>query len=551
MGSIVAELAEKLTSATNSFDIDEQTLYVNTAADTVGIGTNSPDGKLSVHQSGTGDIFNLYDGTTNILTVVDGGALTHKGAITVGVDDTGHDVKFFGATSGKYMLWDESADSLIVDGKVGIGTSAPQTLTHINKSSTTSFSAGNASWHDLLISNGGTATDHAAGIVFIVSSTGTGYNANAGTGIAAVKNGDSSDYGADMVFITRPQSAAAEERMRITDDGNVGIGTTSPSESLTNRGNIFIETNSTSADSGGGLFWHSTTSGWSTTSAHAAIYGKRTDASNGYLRFDTRQSGTTQEAMRINSSGQLLIGKTTNSITTAGTAISSILGVRAAVDGNIGLLINRLTDDGNLIDLRQDDTTVGTIGSTSADALYIATPKGSDSGIRFDSTYIAPATTTGSNRDDALNWGYSSSRWDNIYATNGTIETSDRNEKQDIEELSEAEQRVAVVAKGLLRKFRWKSAVDKKGDGARIHFGIIAQDLKTAFEAEGLDAGRYGMFIHSEWWESEETYTDDDGVEKTRINTYDTEEEAPEGAIKKDRMGVRYSELLSFIISAI
>ena len=42
------------------------------------------------------------------------GASTLIGALTVGVDDTGHDVKLFGATSGKYMLWDESADSLIL-----------------------------------------------------------------------------------------------------------------------------------------------------------------------------------------------------------------------------------------------------------------------------------------------------------------------------------------------------------------------------------------------------------------------------------------------------
>lgn len=43
---------------------------------------------------------------------------TFKGAVTVGVDDTGHDVKFFGATSGKYMEWDESADALIVSGTI-------------------------------------------------------------------------------------------------------------------------------------------------------------------------------------------------------------------------------------------------------------------------------------------------------------------------------------------------------------------------------------------------------------------------------------------------
>jgi len=39
-------------------------------------------------------------------------ALKVVGAVTVGVDDTGHDVKFFGATAGQYMLWDQSADEL-------------------------------------------------------------------------------------------------------------------------------------------------------------------------------------------------------------------------------------------------------------------------------------------------------------------------------------------------------------------------------------------------------------------------------------------------------
>ncbi len=75
-----------------------------------------------------------------------------------------------------------------------------------------------------------------------------------------------------------------------------------------------------------------------------------------------------------------------------------------------------------------------------------------------------------------------------VFAKAGSINTSDRNEKQDIEELSDAEKRVAVAAKGLLRKYRWKSAVAEKGDDARIHFGIIAQDLQDAFSAEGLNA---------------------------------------------------------------
>ena len=45
-------------------------------------------------------------------------AYVTKTALTMGVDDTGVDVKFFGATSGSYLLWDESADALLLKGTV-------------------------------------------------------------------------------------------------------------------------------------------------------------------------------------------------------------------------------------------------------------------------------------------------------------------------------------------------------------------------------------------------------------------------------------------------
>jgi hypothetical protein len=156
--------------------------------------------------------------------------------------------------------------------------------------------------------------------------------------------------------------------------------------------------------------------------------------------------------------------------------------------------------------------------------------------------------------------GAASARFDDVHATNGTIQTSDINEKQDIEELTDAEQRVAVACKGLMRKFRWKDAVAEKGEAARTHFGIIAQDLQAAFAAESLDAGKYAMFISSTWWEHQVEVPaveadDEKGIEAvdayTRTDTYSTEEEAPEDATQKTRLGVRYSELLAFIIAAI
>ena len=198
--------------------------------------------------------------------------------------------------------------------------------------------------------------------------------------------------------------------------------------------------------------------------------------------------------------------------------------------------INKVFYDGSIVDFRKDGTLVGSIGNLDSDTIFIqggnafwgatfTTPQSGGNGLRMidNGSTVRKFSPT---LDNTYDLGGSSDRFDDIYATNGTIQTSDFNEKQDIAELSDAEQRVAVACKGLLRKFRWKDSVAEKGDEARTHFGIIAQDLQAAFAAEGLDAGDYAMFISTTW----------------------TDEETNE---EKTRMGVRYSELLAFIIAAI
>jgi cytoskeletal protein CcmA (bactofilin family) len=60
------------------------------------------------------------DGTTNLDAVDIDGAVQVDAAVTVGVDDTGYDVKFFGATASAYMLWDASTDDLVLAGAAGI-----------------------------------------------------------------------------------------------------------------------------------------------------------------------------------------------------------------------------------------------------------------------------------------------------------------------------------------------------------------------------------------------------------------------------------------------
>jgi hypothetical protein len=229
--------------------------------------------------------------------------------------------------------------------------------------------------------------------------------------------------------------------------------------------------------------------------------------------------------MRIDSSGNLLVGKTSAGSSVVGQELRANGYNVFTRDGDTPLELYRKTSDGSLLNFTKDGTTSGSIGTLSGDLNIGSGDTGLDFSAGLDAIMPYNPSTNGL-RDNTIDLGQSSVRFDDIYATNGTIQTSDRNEKQDIEALSDAEQRVAVAAKGLLRKFRWRSSVAENGDDARIHFGIIAQDLQAAFEAEGLDAGRYAMFT-SNTWTDEET-----GEERTRL-------------------GVRYSELLAFIISAI
>ena len=145
-------------------------------------------------------------------------------------------------------------------------------------------------------------------------------------------------------------------------------------------------------------------------------------------------------------------------------------------------------------------------------------------GLLFHASDVRPRDN-GVVVDNSIDLGDGSARFDDIFATNTTISTSDENEKQDIRDATDAEKKVAVAIKSLFKMFKWKSAVTAKGDDARLHFGVIAQNVETAFKNEGLDPEKYALFCKDTW-------TDNDGNEQVRL-------------------GVRYCELLAFVISTL
>lgn len=144
--------------------------------------------------------------------------------------------------------------------------------------------------------------------------------------------------------------------------------------------------------------------------------------------------------------------------------------------------------------------------------------------------------------DNAYSLGTGTYRASVIYAATGTINTSDAREKQQVRTLTYAERDVAVKCKNLIRAFKWNDAVDKKGAAARVHFGVIAQDIKDIFEADNLDPDEYALFCYDEW------------EEQPRI--VDVDSEGNEVVVQEyraagNRYGIRYDQLLAFIISAL
>jgi hypothetical protein len=80
-------------------------------------GTHTATGiNIAVSSADTNYALITAGGNVGISTAAPASVLHVTGTVQVGVDDTGHDVKFFGATSGQYMLWDESADELALVG---------------------------------------------------------------------------------------------------------------------------------------------------------------------------------------------------------------------------------------------------------------------------------------------------------------------------------------------------------------------------------------------------------------------------------------------------
>ena len=160
-GTVTAnENVMSLATAGVTFNVPTITLGDATAEDTkLVFDGNAQDFYIGLDDSADDLLIGLGStvGTTPIISLDENKLSTFSGAITVGVNDTGHDVKLFGATSGSYALWDESADDLnLIASGLGIGT-AKDLGVGIHIRTADSSGSANSGCDELVIENNGPA----------------------------------------------------------------------------------------------------------------------------------------------------------------------------------------------------------------------------------------------------------------------------------------------------------------------------------------------------------------------------------------------------------
>ena len=365
-------------------------------------------------------------------------------------------------------------NTLFVDStnnRVGVGTILPSNALHVNSGTTnqaalfessdatvqvafadnstaTYFPALGAAGQDLFLKGGGSASRHMTidsignvGIGVVPSATGGGYKALQlglmtnwafpstgsayrsynlyydGTNRKYITTGTAHEYeqsSAGHVFSTAASGTAGtnvtlSEAMRIDSSGLVGINNTSPSSMYFN--NLVIGSGSGSQ----GITLYS-----GTASDGTLAFGDSTSGSEryrGYVQYGHAEDklifGTSAtERMRIDASGNLLVGRTDTNVNTVGALIGASGYNYFTRDGGYAALFNRKTSDGEIVQFRKDGTTVGSIGTYNAAHIYFA---GSNTGLKPGNNVIYATTSSGSATDNTTDIGASSYRFKDLY----------------------------------------------------------------------------------------------------------------------------------------
>ena len=134
--------------------------------------------------------------------------------------------------------------------------------------------------------------------------------------------------------------------------------------------------------------------------------------------------------------------------------------------------------------------------------------------------------------------GIWSSKWRAVFATNGTIQTSDRRLKHDIKTIDDK----YIALFNVLKPIQYMM-----NSGDRIHIGFISQDVEEAMQVVGLSDLEFAGFCKDKKQKEVEikgTYIDENGEEKEKID-YRYEDVLDEDGNPEYEYSLRYEEFIA------
>ena len=169
---------------------------------------------------------------------------------------------------------------------------------------------------------------------------------------------------------------AGAEKARVHSDGKVGIGTTSPTAKLAVSGTGTVDLGIGSTNAGGAYLYLDGDSNGDFSGSDYSYIGH--DTSGQLLIHQDSPSGSDNilfktnatERMRIDSSGNFLVGNTSFNSNNTGFLIQNNGHSYITADGGVVLVLNRLTNDGQLIALQQAGNTEGNISVSGSTVSY-------------------------------------------------------------------------------------------------------------------------------------------------------------------------------------